>query len=442
MSKRTPEQPLNMDLPHSAECERACLSAAMLSPEARIEVVGRLRPDDFHVQAHRMVFEALSHLIADGVTIDLRTMQAEMERRGTFEAAGGITMLAALDLDLPSLDGVPQYVRIVREQTMRRSAIGMGEKLIREAYRGQSTPSVILSRAALDVEEIQNNGVDVTERAVPIAVGADEFGETLDRPCKEAVGISSTIGGLDTLTQGFAPGQVWTLAARTGGGKSAFALQVARVAATVIGSPVAVVSLEMTRLEWVQRMVAAQASVPLTRIRSNSLSMFERSTVVSTMRDIRSAPLWIDDSGRTNAMDIGITARRLKAQHGLELLVIDYLQLMPVLGRYSNRTEAVAEISRSIKRLATELKVPVLALSQLSRASEERKEPELRDLRESGSIEQDADGVIFLHPTAKPEPSGDQQVELIVAKNRNGPTGRTQAVFHRPFMTFEESRYN
>ena len=420
-------------LPYSEESERAVLAGILLDP-AQIQIVsGVLLPEDFHSEVHRILYRSMLHLLAQETTIDLRTLQAQLEQEGRLESVGGLAYLAALDLDLPDLGRLDSYVEIVKERSIRRRLIHACSDITRNCLDGGLRAQEALSRAE---QLILSLGEESTQRGFRslAAVVQETMAVLEERPEKGLIGIPSGFVDLDAKTRGLNPGNLIIVAGRPGMGKTSLALNIAQYVAVHEGRGVGVFSLEMSDSELALRLLSGEADIPFGRIRSAHLSNREWGKVVKAVRSISAAPIFIDDSPNPSLLELASKARRLRAEEKLDLLVIDYLQLMQAGGRYENRNLEISAITRGLKQLAKELEIPVIALSQLSRQTERRggdHRPQLADLRESGSIEQDADIVAFIYREVvyDPETENPDMAELILAKHRNGETGTVPLVF-------------
>ena len=426
------EQPRT--LPHSEESERAVLAAVLLDPAVLPSVTSRLVDEDFYLDRHRLIYSSMVALQENGDSVDLRTVQARLEQQDKLEAAGGLAYIAGLDLDLPDLGRVDSYVEIVKERSIRRRLITASQEVIRDCLDGGLEAQEALAHAEQAVfglgEEAVRTGF------VQLASILHETLEDLEeRPGAALTGVPTGFTDFDRITHGLNRGNLIIIAGRPGMGKTSFALNVCQNVALREGRPVGIFSLEMSAQELGLRVLCSEAGVPFSRLRSGHLSQNQWSRIFKCTQEIGEAPLFIDDSPNPSLLEIGSKARRLKAEKGLELLVLDYLQLMQAGGRYENRNLEIAAISRGMKQLSKELDLPVIALSQLSRNPERRgsdKRPQLADLRESGSIEQDADlvGFIFREELYKPDdPEVEGLAELIIAKHRNGETGTVELYF-------------
>ena len=420
-------------LPHSEESERAVLAGAMLDPELLPSVSGRLTAEDFYAERHRILYRTMLSLQESGAEIDLRTLQASLEQQDRLQTVGGIAYLASLDLDLPDLGRLDAYVEIVKERSIRRRLIEVCGDVTRNCLDGGLEAQEALSRAE---QAILGLGEEAIQRGfVPLG---KIFHETLadleERPDKGFIGIPTGYVDLDAITRGLNPGNLIIIAGRPGMGKTSLALNIAEHVAIREERAVGLFSLEMSQEELALRILSSEVDVPFGPLRSGHLSQKQWNRVIQSVKSVSRAPLFIDDSANPTLLELASKSRRLKAEQGLDLVVLDYLQLMQAGGRYESRNLEIAAITRGLKQLAKELNVPVIALSQLSRQPERRMgdhRPQLADLRESGSIEQDADLVMFIYRDEMYNAeSPDRGVaELIVSKHRNGQTGTIKLVF-------------
>lgn len=428
-------------LPHSEESERAVLAACMLDPRLLPVVSGRLTDEDFYDPRHQVLYRAMLELQAGTTPIDLRTLQAKLEQKDELDGVGGIAYLASLDLDLPDLGRVDTYVEIVKERSVRRRLIEASGIIVRDCLDGGLEAAEALGRAeqailGLGEEAIRRGFTSLTEI----------FHETLEdleeRPGSTLIGLPTGFIDLDRMSHGFHPGNLIIVAGRPGMGKTSLAVNIAQYVAIKERQPVGIFSLEMSEQELALRVLCSEAAVPFGRLRSGHLSTEEWRRIHDVARRTDQAPLYIDDSPNPTLLEVASKARRLKAEKGLELVILDYLQLMQAGGKYENRNLEIAAISRGLKQLAKELGIPVMALSQLSRQPERRgsdHRPQLADLRESGAIEQDADMVAFVYRDEvyhQEDPDNHGLAELIVAKHRNGETGTVHLVFLGETTTF------
>ena len=426
-------------LPQSEESERAVLAAVLLDPRLLPTVSGRLKPEDFFVDRHRRLFGAMLELQDEGAPIDLRTLQAKLEQRAELDHAGGIAYLAGLDVDLPDLGRFETYVEIVKERSVRRRLIDTCRRITADCLDGGLDAAAALGRAE---QEILALGEEAIRRGfVPLSRILEETLEMLEEsPGKGLVGVPTGFIDLDRITHGLSRGALVIVAGRPGMGKTSLALNIATHVAVQHRRTVGVFSLEMGQQELAMRILCSRANVRFSAVRQGHLSQQQWTKVIQTMSDIGKAPLYIDDSASPSILEVASKARRLKAEKNLELLVVDYLQLMQAGGRFENRNLEIAAITRAMKQLAKELDLPVILLSQLSRMPERRgsdHRPQLADLRESGAIEQDADLVAYVYrDEIYNEEAVKGEAELIIAKHRNGETGTVKLVFLGETTTF------
>jgi replicative DNA helicase len=437
---------LERGLPVNLEAERFVLGAILMDDVLYIQVAGTLQSEDFSLEKHRRIFLRMGELYERGERIDRVTVANELMKQNQLESVDGVSYLVSLDEGLPALANLDSYVRIVKDKSVLRRIIFTSQKLIDRCIVGEEEPDQILASAEenlLKLGETRAQDALVSPKRI-----LEEFDGGINAfldPSKRIKGLSTGFLKLDEMTGGLHAGELVILAARPSMGKTALALNIAQHVAMHPDEKqtVAVFSLEMSRESLLTRMICAGARVDQQKFRAGYLNQDERRRLAKTASELVQAPLYIDDTSGTHMMDIHAKLRRLKAEHGLSLVVIDYLQLMSGRGRYENRNQEISTISRGLKLLAKDLKVPMLVLSQLNRAPETRPgdhRPQLSDLRESGSIEQDADLVafIFREEVYKQE---DERLkglaELLVAKQRNGPTGKVNLVFLKEFTKFE-----
>ena len=373
-------------LPHSEESERAVLGGVLLDPSVLPTISGRLRAEDFYSERHQILYQAMLDLQEEQVEIDLRTLQARLEQRGQLERIGGLAYLTGLDLDLPDIGRIDAYVEIVKERSVRRRLIQISGQIIRNCLDGGLEAREALGRAeqailGLGEEAIQRGFAQLSH------VLHTTLEELEERPGTMLTGVPTGFTDFDRISQGLNRGNLIIIAGRPGMGKTSFALNVAQHVTIRERKTVGVFSLEMSQQELALRILCSEADISFSRLRSNRVSQKEWTRIIQTVRAIGDAPLYIDDSPNPTLLEIASKSRRLKAERGLSLIVLDYLQLMQAGGRYENRNLEIAAISRGMKQLAKELEIPVIALSQLSRQPERRgsdHRPQLADLRESG----------------------------------------------------------
>jgi replicative DNA helicase len=436
---------LERPLPSNLDAERSVLGAILLDNSALNPAVEHLRPEDFFMEQHRRVFTQMIALGESQQAIDLVTLTEELHRRGDLEASGGAPYLAALADGMPRVSNVEHYARIVKEKAMLRNLIHATHNIQQRAFEGEDGADAILDNAESSIFALAEDRVRAG--LIPVKdIVRDNFErlERIFREGKSITGVATGYGELDKLTSGLQPSELLILAARPSQGKTALALNLAENISIRAGHPAAIFSLEMSKESLLQRLVASVAQIDAHKFRTGHLSKEDWRRMTEALGVISAAPLWIDDAGSISVLEIGAKARRLKRDKGLSLLIVDYLQLITARGRFSNRNEEVASISRALKGLAKELQIPVLVLSQLTRAPErDDRGPQLSDLRESGAIEQDADVVMFIYRPhffkqgATPEER--EETELKIAKQRNGPTESVKFVFRSRLTRFEEA---
>lgn len=437
---------LSQALPDNLDAERFVLGVIMSSDMAYLQVAGTLCPEHFSLEKHRRIFLRMGDLHERGEKIDRVTLANELLKHGQLQSVDGLSYLVSLDDGLPQLHHLESYVTIIKEKALLRRIITVSQDTIYRCFRADDDPKQILGA----VEDAFMKLSDVESRnslASPAKIisefegGINAFLDT----SKRLKGLSTGYLKFDELTGGLREGELFILAARPAVGKTALALNIAQHVATNPKAPkgVAVFSLEMSGESLLTRMICALARVDQKKFRAGYINAEERHKLHESAFKLAESPLFIDDSAATNLMDIHSKLRRLQAEQELGLVVVDYLQLMQGSGRYENRVQEISSLTRGFKLMSKELRVPFLVLSQLSRAPETRPgdhRPMLSDLRESGSIEQDADLVAFIFREEQYKPN-DQKLkgvaELILAKQRNGPTGITKLSFIHEYAKFE-----
>jgi replicative DNA helicase len=395
------------------------------------------------VPKHEVIFNALLTLYSHGEPTDVIAVTDELTKTGDLQRAGGVEYLHTLTSLVPTAANAGFYASIVAERALLRRLVEAGTRIVQMGYQGEGEVVDLVNNAQAEIYSV--TGSVETEDYVPlsdaIGVAIDEI-EAAKHTDGKMVGVPTGFADLDDLTNGFHPGQMIIVAARPAMGKSTLALDFARAAAITNDLPAVFFSLEMGKSEIAMRLLSAEASVPLQNMRKGTVDSRDWTTIASTRGRINDAPLYIDDSPNMTLVEIRAKCRRLKQRVGLKMVVIDYLQLMTSGKRVESRQQEVSEFSRALKLLAKELQVPVIALSQLNRGPEQRadKMPAISDLRESGSIEQDADMVILLHREAAYERDSPRagEADLIVAKHRNGPTRTITVAFHGHFSRFTD----
>ena len=436
---------LERPLPHNLDAERSILGAILLDNHLLNAAIEKIKTEDFFLAPHQRIFERMLELGESQQAIDLVTLTEVLARRGELEAAGGAAYVAQLLDGVPRITNVEHYARIVKEKAVLRNLIHAAHAIQQHALDAEDEADAILDRAESYIFQLAEERV----RAGLIGVKelVRENYERLEKIFSEGrriTGLATGYARLDNETAGLQPSELIILAARPSMGKTSLALNIAENVALRKGEPVAVFSLEMSKESLLLRLLASEARVDAHKFRTGHMSKEDWQKIIASLGKLGEAPLWIDDSASSTVMEMGAKARRLKRDKGLSLVIVDYLQLVASRGRFSNRNEEVSSISRSLKGLAKELRVPVLVLSQLTRAPErEERRPQLADLRESGAIEQDADVVVFIHRPNfyKPDLPDEERAkaELIIAKQRNGPTGTVKFVFLNRHTRFEEA---
>jgi len=431
-------------LPTNVDAERFVLGSIMLDDSLYIQAAGELEPDDFSLDKHRRIFRRMGELQERGEKIDRITIANELMKFNELEACDGITYLVSLDDGLPQIPNLDAYIRIVKDKAVLRRIIFASQHMMNRALLGEEEPDEILSGAEeallkLGEARVKSGLLDPGQILQDYEGGINAF---LD-PSKRIKGISTGFAKFDELTGGLHGGDLCIVAARPSMGKTALALNIAQHVALKLKQTVAVFSLEMSRESLLTRMLCSAARVDSQRFRAGYLTQEERRKLNHALHELVEAPLYIDDTPGIHMMDIHAKLRRLQAERKLGLVIVDYLQLMGARGRFENRNQEVSALSRGMKQLAKEMNVPLMVLSQLSRAVETRQgdhRPQLSDLRESGSIEQDADvvGFIFREEVYHREREDLRGLaELIIAKQRNGPVGTVNLVFLHAQTKFE-----
>ncbi|MCL5669992.1 MAG: replicative DNA helicase [Acidobacteria bacterium] len=433
--------------PHNLEAERALLGFHLLDNGVLNQALEFIDQNDFFSDAHRTTFEKMVYLSEKNRTIDLVTLCEELSREGLLEKVGGAGYVAALTDGIPIgvSASVAEYSRIIKEKSLVRRLINASNNVISRCFEGVDDPETLIDLAQSQVfdiaeQKVQSGFLDI-HQIVKSSFGTIDV--LLDRGHR-VTGVETGFIELDNMTSGFQPGELIIIAARPSLGKTALALNIAAHASVESGKKVGVFSLEMSKESLAIRLLCSEARIDSHKLRSGFTTRDDWPKMTKALGRLAEAPLYIEDTPALSIMQIRAKARRLKADKGLDLLIIDYLQLATGHGRFENRTQEVSFISRGLKSIAKELNVPVLALSQLSRAPEQRpgQKPQLSDLRESGSIEQDADVVIFIFRERRSSEEGEEEpggaeTKLIIGKQRNGPTGDIPIVFMKPYVRFE-----
>ena len=435
-------------LPHNLEAERSVLGAVLVDNSAINVALQRLKPTDFYRDAHRRIFHAMIQLSEKSQAIDLVTVKEELHKSGSLESAGGPAVLAALTDGVPRSSNIEHYATIVKDKAVLRDIIGAASKVLDSCFADQEEANAVLDGAEkvlFAIAEDQYRGGFVTMREI-----ADETVTQLQNMSGQqgVTGLSTGFGQIDELTSGLQPSELILVAGRPSMGKTAFCLNVALNGALRHDKSVGIFSLEMSKEQLYLRLLCSQSRIDSRRLRTGRLNRREWTEILQAVDALNQCSIFIDDTPGISALELRAKARRLASEHALDLLIIDYLQLMRGRGRYENRNLEITDISRSLKELAKELRIPVMALSQLSRAPEQRgkdRRPQLADLRESGALEQDADVVLFLY---RPElynpddPELQNRAEVIIGKQRNGPVGSIDLVFVKNYATFHDPDFH
>ncbi len=431
--------------PWSNDAEQAVLGAMLLDQDAALRAVELLDDTLFYREGHRRLFRAMRRLIEQRVVIDHITLRDELARKNELEAAGGEPYLAELIDSAVTAANLDAHAAIVREKAVLRQLIEAATAIVSHAYDGALAANELLDEAESRIFQIsQYQKAEGFSRLKEMLWPTMERIEKLSKQGTSVTGVPSGFRDLDEMTTGFQPNDLIILAARPSMGKTAFCLNIAAQAAAS-GKGTAIFSLEMSKESLVQRLLCAEARVDSQKVRRGMLSDTDFTMLARAAGVLSSCPMWIDDTPSLTLLEMRSKARRLRMENDVGLVIVDYLQLMRSPAYAENRVQEISDISRSLKALARELEIPVMALSQLSRASEQRggeRKPILSDLRDSGAIEQDADIVLFIHRPEMYEPidkdgnSNEGRAELIVAKHRNGPTGTVDLYFHKQFTRF------
>jgi replicative DNA helicase len=441
---------LAKSLPHNSEAERAVLGAILLDNALFDQTSEILTTGDFYLESHRNIFSTMERLSSGSRAIDSLTLRDELQKENTLESVGGVAYVASLLDGVPRVSSVENYARIVKEKSLLRKLIHSANEILLRGISNEEDPMELLERAEKSIfeigqEKIKSGFIQLQD----LLTESYENIETLYQRKELITGLSTGFVELDRLTSGFQSSDLIIVAARPGLGKTSLVVNIAQHAAIQDKKVIGIFSLEMASQQLVTRMLCAEARVDSHKVRSGYLSKEDWNRLAKTMSKLARAQIFIDDSPGISIVEMRSKARRLKAEHGLDLLIIDYLQLMTGSSsgsrvRQENRQQEISAISRALKGLAKELQVPLIAVSQLSRAPEQRRgdhRPQLSDLRESGSIEQDADLVLFIYreDLYQKEDEIEEQgvVQLIIGKQRNGPTGVVKLAFIDQWTKFE-----
>ncbi len=435
---------LDRTIPHNLDAERSVLGAILVENAAINRAQEILREDDFYREPHRTLFKVMSSLSEKSSAIDAVTVKDELMRSGELEAVGGPAYIASLLDDVPRSANVEYYARIVKEKAILRGLIEAGSQIVGTAYEASQEIEEILDQSERLIFKIAQD--QLRQGFVPMKVIADESLKTIERLAEHrqlVTGLPTGFPRLDEYTSGLQNSDLVIMAARPGMGKTSLALNIAQHIGMKAGRHVGIFSLEMSREQLFLRLLTGLARVDAHRLRTGRISKEDWTRLTLALGEVSAAPIYIDDTPGISVLEMRAKSRRLKMEHGLDLIVVDYLQLIHGRGRFENRTQEISDISRSLKELAKELAIPVIAISQLSRAPEQRggdRRPQLSDLRESGAIEQDADVVMFIYreEVYKQTEENRGRAQVIIAKQRNGPIGTLDLAFIREYTKFEE----
>lgn len=428
--------------PHNIEAEQAVLGAVFLEPEAFSTASEILMPEDFYRASHQRIFETMVQLSDRGEPIDLVTVTTSLANQGTIDEIGGVSYLTELAESVPTAANIGYYSKIVEEKALLRRLIRTATDIVTDTFRKEDEVEDALNEAEKRILEVSNRRNGGAFKAVKdVLIEVYDNIEQLHQRKGDVTGVPTGFRDLDRITSGFQKNDLIIIAARPSVGKTAFALNVAQNVAVNTDENVAIFSLEMGADQLVSRMLCAEGNIDAQRLRTGNLEAEDWSKLTMAMGSLSNAGIFIDDSAGIRVGEIRSKCRRLKQEHGLGMIMIDYLQLIQGSARsQENRQQEVSEISRSLKALARELEVPVIALSQLSRGVESRqdKRPMMSDLRESGSIEQDADIVGFLYRDDYYDSESEKQniIEIIISKQRNGPVGTVELAFVKEYNKF------
>jgi len=431
--------------PQNVEAEQSVLGGILIENDAINKVTEIVTPDDFYRDAHRKIYNALINLTERDEPADLVTLTNELRKQNQLDSIGGASYIASLIDSVPTAANIEYYARIVKEKGILRKLIQTSTEIITQSYEDRSDVEIFIDEAERAIFEISERRIKPS--FYPIREIVKQSFKTIERlfERKELVtGVPSGFRELDQKTAGFQPSDLIIVAGRPSMGKTAFCLNVAQYAAIEKKTPIVIFSLEMSKEQLVIRMLCSEARVEGTKLRTGFLVESDWPRLTLAAGNLSEAPIFIDDTAALSVLELRAKARRLKAEHGLGMIVVDYLQLMKGRLRAESRQQEISEISRSLKALAKDLNVPVIAVSQLSRKTEERQgmRPQLSDLRESGAIEQDADLILFIYRDEVYNRSEDNPnrgiAEVIIGKQRNGPIGKVDLAFLDKYTTFKD----
>lgn len=432
--------------PQNIEAEMSVLGAMLFEEAALVKAIEVLRPSYFYDEKHKLIFSAIQSLFEKNKPADLITVSEALRATGNLEDAGGASYLTHLTTAVPTAAHIEHYSKIVKEKAVLRGLIQSATQIVQESFDPGGEVQGVLDRAEQMIFDLSQNQIEGKFFSLKEIIHSSM--ETIDQlyQRKEHVtGLGTGFHDFDSKTSGLQPSDLIIVAGRPSMGKSAFALGICEYAGINLKKPVAVFSLEMSKEQLVQRMLCSHAKVDAQKVRTGFLSHQDWPKLTSAAGKLSEAPIFIDDTPGQSVLEVRAKARRLKMQHDISLVIIDYLQLMQGMGKAESRQQEISEISRSLKALARELRVPVIAVSQLSRAVENRtgNRPQLSDLRESGAIEQDADLVVFLFREEYYNPTEENRnkAEAIIAKQRNGPIGSVELLFLKEWTRFDNPEF-
>ena len=442
MPDAAPSAPAGRPLPHNLEAERSVLGAIISNNSAFDAAAELLKASDFYRDAHRRVFDRMVELNERGRAIDLITLCDELDRSHDLESVGGPAYISGLADGVPRSANIDHYALIVKEKATLRNLIYSANKIVHDAYAAEDDAEEVLDRAEQEIFAIAEDRIH--SGFVSMKELVEDGFQTIERLQDQegtVTGVQTGFEDIDAMTAGLQPADLIIVAARPSMGKTAFALNIALHVGTAGNRTAGIFSLEMAKEQLFMRMLTSEARIDSHRVRTGLLTESDYSRLSATMEKLAQARVFVDDTPALGVLEMRAKSRRLKERSGLDLLLVDYIQLMHGRGRFDNRTQELASISRSLKGLAKELNVPVVALSQLSRAPESRadRRPQLSDLRESGALEQDADVVMFIFREEMYEetPENAGVAEVIIGKQRNGPTGTVRLAFLKQQTRFE-----
>jgi len=428
-------------MPHSIEAEQSVIGSMLVDKTSIAEAMEVLKPEDFYKDAHKVIFNCILELYQKDIGVDIITLTENLKSKDLLDSAGGITYISELGGSVFSTANIQSYIKIVKDKAILRKLIRSSNKIIEQSYNNQDDVLSTIDLAEKEIFNISNNTStsDFEAMSTVLERGFLEI-ERLFNNKGQTTGVPSGFRELDAKTSGFQKGDMVLIAARPSMGKTTFALNIAENAALRSGKSVAVFSLEMSKEQLAYKLLCSQAHVDMLKLRTGNLDDKDWENIAKASGPLAAAKIFIDDTAGITVMEMRSKCRRLKIEHGIDLIMIDYLQLMSGGKGSESRQQEVSEISRSIKALAKEMECPVIALSQLSRAPEQRTDhrPMLSDLRESGSIEQDADLVMFLYRDEYYDKETEEKNvgECIIAKQRNGPTGTVKLAWLGQFSKF------